>query len=153
MAAPKGEKELTRLFDEIIIDISEKGMSVISALKNRMSTQTFYTLIEDETKSKRYARATEMRADVMADEILLISDNIGSDIITLPDGREVVDHAVVQRDRLRVDSRKWLLAKLQPKKYGEKVDITSGDKPLKQVMNITVSSDKSKEAIEKLANN
>jgi hypothetical protein len=133
MAAPKGKETLDKLFDEIIVDIAEKGMSAIAALKGRMSTQTFYVLLEDEEKSKRYARATEMRSDVMANEILEISDNVGGDMIKLPDGREVVDNAVVQRDRLRVDSRKWLLAKLHPKKYGEKLDVTSNQESISSI--------------------
>lgn len=123
MAAPKGEKELKRLFVEIINDISENGMSLIAALKGKMAASTFYELLKDEEMSKTYARACEARAEVMADEILELSDNVGGDLITLKDGREVVDNAVVQRDRLRVDTRKWLLAKLHPKKYGDKLDV------------------------------
>jgi hypothetical protein len=69
----------------------------------------------------------------MAEEILEIADNVGGDMMTLADGREVIDNAVVQRDRLRVDARKWLLAKLQPKKYGEKIDITSDFEPIGKI--------------------
>jgi hypothetical protein len=112
MAAPKGDKELNRLFDEIINDISENGKSLIAALKGRMSASTFYGMIQDKEKSQIYARACESRAEVMANEILEISDS--------PESK---DNAVVQRDRLRVDTRKWLLAKLHPKKYGDKLDV------------------------------
>lgn len=129
-AAPKGDDKLEKLFDEIIIDISENGSSIIAAVKGRMSTQTFYVLLKDEEKSKRYARACEIRADLMAEEMLQISDNVGGDLIELADGREVVDNAVVQRDKLRVDTRKWLLAKMYPKKYGDKVDVTSGNEAI-----------------------
>jgi len=104
----KSNKDYDSLFDEIIIEIAEEGKSARDAIKGKMSTQTFYVLLEDEEKSKRYARATEMRAEVMANETLTISDSKGTD---------------VNRDRLRVDTRKWLLSKLQPKKYGDKLDI------------------------------
>jgi hypothetical protein len=137
MAAPKGDKALDRMFDDVITDIAENGTSAIAALKKvKMSTATFYKLLRDDEKLKRYARATEMRAEVMAEEILTIADNTGGDIITLPDGREVTNHEVVNRDRLRVDARKWLLAKLQPKKYGDKIDVTSGNEPITAV-NVT----------------
>lgn len=119
----KSNKDYDSLFTEVMIEISEQGKSAIAALKGKMSTQKFYELLENEANAKRYARACEMRAEVMANEILFISDNIGNDMVTLADGREVVDNAVVQRDRLRVDSRKWLLSKLQPKKYGDKLDV------------------------------
>lgn len=61
--------------------------------------------------SARYALAREIGALTMADEILEIADNKGED---------------VQRDRLRVDTRKWLLAKVLPKVYGDKT-MVSGD--------------------------
>jgi outer membrane lipoprotein-sorting protein len=38
--------------------------------------------------------------------------------------------AAVQAQRLRVDTRKWLMAKMKPKVYGEKLDLTSDGKVL-----------------------
>jgi hypothetical protein len=32
----------------------------------------------------------------------------------------------INRSRLRVDTRKWYLSKLAPKRYGEKVDVNVG---------------------------
>src|SRR5262245_36273727 len=70
--------------------------------------------------SEQYARARERQADVLAGQILEISDDGSRDTIQTEDG-EVVNHEHIQRSRLRVDSRKWLASKLAPKKYGEKV--------------------------------
>lgn len=142
MAAPKGKKTLDILFDEIIIDISENGKSAISALQGRMSTQTFYALLKDDEKSKRYARATEMRADRMAEDIINIADSVGDDLITLPDGRELENQKVISRDKLRVDSRKWLLAKLHPKKYGDKMDVTTDGNPIQQLPPVIIKTKK-----------
>jgi len=36
----------------------------------------------------------------------------------------------VQRDRLRVDTRKWYLSKIMPKKYGDKLDVTTREEKL-----------------------
>ncbi len=36
----------------------------------------------------------------------------------------LVDHEHIQRSRLRVDARKWLMSKMAPKKYGEKLQHT-----------------------------
>jgi len=138
MAAPKGKEKKEILFDEVINEIALNGKSLLQASKGRMTPNTFYELLKDETKLQRYARATDDRADLMADEILSISDNVGHDLVTLPDGREVVDNAVVQRDRLRVDSRKWLLAKLRPKKYGDKIDVTSDGEKIQQLPSVTI---------------
>jgi hypothetical protein len=133
MAANKGRDKLEKLFNEIISDISENGMSAISAMKGKMSSATFYDLIKDNERLNKYARATELRAEKLADEMLEIADNFEHDIITTEDGRKVIDNAVVNRDRLRVDSRKWLLAKLHPKKYGDKIDMTSNNESINPV--------------------
>src|SRR6516162_3151104 len=55
------------------------------------------------------ARAEE-QADKLAKEILELSDKIEDD-----------NPVKVQRARLQVDSRKWLAARLAPKKYGDQV--------------------------------
>lgn len=73
---------------------------------------------------EQYARAREVQADTLFDEILDIADDSSGDRkIVGRDGeeREVCDTEFVQRARLRVDARKWMAGKLQPKKYGEKV--------------------------------
>ena len=72
-----------------------------------------------------YTRATSTRADHLFDEILEIADNRGGDVVIKDDGNETIDQAVIQRDRLRVDARKWALSKMIPKKYGDKIDINS----------------------------
>ena len=62
---------------------------------------------------EQYAMAREVQAETMADEIVSIDDGNGMGI------EEKV--ALSARDRLRVDSRKWVASKLLPKKYGDKV--------------------------------
>jgi len=143
MAAPKGKEKKEILFNEAINEIAINGKSLLQAVKGKMTANTFYDLLKDEKKLQRYARATDDRADMMADEILSISDNVGHDLVILPDGREVVDNAVVQRDRLRVDSRKWLLAKLRPKKYGDQLDVTSGGEKIQQLPTINIMTKES----------
>lgn len=122
MAANKGKEAIEVLFNEVIEEMAENGKSLYSALKGRLSSATFYDYLDkDEERLKKYARATELRAEKMAEETLEISDNQGEDVTTDKDGKEYVNHNVINRDRLRVDTRKWLLAKLHPKKYGEKI--------------------------------
>ena len=113
------EEDIERIFRFICSEI-ERGKSLISILTKNdemPSTQTFYKWIdEDVDKSKRYARATSQRAEFMFEEILDISDK------STPEN--------VQVDKLRVDSRKWMLAKMQPTKYGDKIDITTKDQAI-----------------------
>lgn len=69
-----------------------------------------------------YARAREDQADTLADEIQAIADEpmIGSKVTTKANGDvETVQGDMIEHRRLRVDARKWIAAKLRPRKYGE----------------------------------
>ncbi len=68
-----------------------------------------------------YARAREDQADTLADEIVDIADET-PDIVTDDEkGVFMIDGAAIQRQRLRVDARKWVAAKLKPRKYGDRI--------------------------------
>ena len=104
----------------------EDGEAIRTILqeKDMPNTETFYKWLDDDKdKTKQYARACEFRADNIFEDILVISDNQEHDVYTDDDGKEQVNHNVIQRARLRVDSRKWMLGKMNPKKYGEKIDL------------------------------
>lgn len=77
----------------------------------------------------RYARAREERADFWADQIVQISDDGSNDTYELDDGSKKVEHDHIQRSRLRVDTRKWLMARMAPKRYGEfqRTELTGAD--------------------------
>lgn len=79
-------------------------------------------VIRMEKFRQQYAEAREMQAEIWADEITDIADDSSQDRTVIDrEGREIeiVDHDHINRSRLRVDSRKWLLSKLLPKKYGD----------------------------------
>lgn len=130
------EEQVNTIFKDVLKQIG-KGKALRNVLKDKEmpSTQTFYKwLEEDESKSKRYARATELRAENIFEDILDIADNNTADIIT-KDGEERTNNDAIQRSRLMVDARKWHLAKLHPKKYGDKIETTiqGGDKPIQTI--------------------
>jgi hypothetical protein len=92
----------------------------------------------DAELADRYARAREDLIERIANETMAIADQAFTEIEeqTLDaKGKPVaVKKKVpvdVQRARLQVDTRKWLLSKLAPKKYGEKLELTGDpDRPL-----------------------
>ncbi len=71
--------------------------------------------------AEQYAQAKRIQADLLAEEILEISDDSSNDFIEDKEGNEKLNSEHVQRSRLRVDSRKWIACKLLPKVYGDKV--------------------------------
>ncbi len=79
---------------------------------------------EHEEFSQQYARAREVQAEVLADELADIADDRSNDFTKDKDGKAVVDHEHIQRSRLRVDTRKWIASKLLPKRYGDKLQHT-----------------------------
>jgi hypothetical protein len=69
----------------------------------------------------QYAHAREAQADHWAEEIIEISDDGTGDVIVDDEGNERVNNDVINRSKLRVDTRKWLMARMAPKKYGDKI--------------------------------
>ena len=78
------------------------------------------------SRAEMYARAREDRSDKLADEIVAISDECEYQPVTDMSGKTVAlvfDKTAVARNKLRVDARKWIAAKLKPRVYGDKVQV------------------------------
>lgn len=75
----------------------------------------------------RYVRARESQAEAWSDSILDLADESSRDtkVVTRDDGSEyeVADHEWMNRSKLRVDTRKWLMAKLHPTRYGDSMEL------------------------------
>lgn len=65
-----------------------------------------------------YAQAKMVQADLLAEECIEISDDSSRDTIIDSEGYEKANTEYIARSRLRIDTRKWLAAKLLPKQYG-----------------------------------
>lgn len=92
------------------------------------SQGTVWHWIDDDREgfAGRYARARDRQMERWADELLSIADDGSNDWMQRnnpdnPGWQANGEH--VQRSRLRSDNRKWLLSKLRPDKYGEKVTL------------------------------
>lgn len=57
----------------------------------------------------------------IAEDIVEIADEIPLAEFPMADGTTAqrVDNGAIQRNKLRVDTRKWIMSKLAPKKYGD----------------------------------
>jgi hypothetical protein len=93
------------------IDEIANGKSIHEACKTAgMSYSSFHNYVSSPDYLDKYARAMEKRADFIFSEIIDIADNNDP-------------NADVQRDKLRVDARKWVVSKMLPKKYGDKIQL------------------------------
>lgn len=80
----------------------------------------------------QYALAREAMMEHFADEILEIADDGSNDWMERETERgtvTVVDHEHISRSKERIETRKWLMGKCAPKKYGDKtqMQVTGAD--------------------------
>jgi hypothetical protein len=106
-----------------VIEAIADGVTLRAVAKNEgISASAIIRFVQnDESFAKQYAHAKEIQLEAFADEIMQIADS--------------ADEKTVNAARLQVDSRKWLLSKLVPKKYGDKLDLNhSGEVAVKRVI-------------------
>ena len=118
----------------------ENGSSLRKALKeNKLSSKSFFEWVEKieiidgvDTKPniKHYTRACEERHDALFEEIIEIADETENDKV-----KGVLNSEAIQRSKLRVDARKWVLSKMNPKKYGDSTTLKheGGETPIETV--------------------
>lgn len=117
-----------RKIANVVLAGMRSGMSAFKACQVAgVNQSTFNLWLNDDAElAADYARAREDLIERMAQEVLELSD---VDVGLQPDGKK--DWAAVQKHKLQVDTRKWLLSKLAPKKFGDKLELTGDpDRPL-----------------------
>ena len=94
----------------------------------------------DESLAIAYARARDVGFDAIAADCLEIADNTSNDTkVTGDDEREVANTEWISRSKLRVETRLKLLAKWDPKRYGDKTLIGSDpENPLPAGFNVNL---------------
>lgn len=103
----------------------ESLAAICSSSEMPCRSTVFKWLAEKPEFSDLYARAREAQADALADEIVHIADTpqIGSKTVSKATGLEITEGDMIEHRRLQVDARKWMAAKLAPKKYGERLGV------------------------------
>ena len=75
----------------------------------------------DERKAKQDGRDMKERQETMFEEMIDIANEDCKESRCSEKGNEytVTDAAKVQHQRLKIDAQKWVLGKMNPKKYGD----------------------------------
>lgn len=111
--------------------VDGKSLRTICKADGMPSCQTVYSWLRTRPEFlDQYARAKEDAADAFAEEMLDIADEASNDWMAANDPDNPgyrLNGEAINRSRLRVDTRKWIAAKLKPKKYGEKVSVGGAD--------------------------
>lgn len=87
---------------------------------------------------EQYAHARQVQAEYLLDELIDIADDSSKDYVIV-DGQERLDQEHIQRAKLRIDTRKWNIEKLAPKRYGAKQQLehTGSDGGAIETINVT----------------
>lgn len=133
------------IFDAILSDIATHGNVRRAVRDSGFDIKQFYReTARDDATRQRYARAKQDGLDSLADEIIELADlsRKGTKMRETKDGPMIETGDMVERSRLQIESRKWLLAKLAPKKYGEKLELDArvsvGDAIVNRLMRVRV---------------
>jgi hypothetical protein len=102
--------------------IAGEGIAQIGKSDHLPAASTIYRkMAEDEEFRTRIARAREAQQEAIIDETVDLADT------ATPDDWQVV--------KLRIWARQWRASKLAPKKYGDKLDLTTGGDKLGREVN------------------
>lgn len=129
-------EDVVRLSNGVLDAMSDLNMSTRKACTlHGLPLRTFLNWVDASPSLQvQYASARALLLEHMAEDFLDITDG---DVPTLMNGG--MDSAAVADKRLRADSRKWLLSKLAPKKYGDKLEMTGRDGgPMDHNVSLTV---------------
>ena len=136
--------KFTKELGEEICRRIASGRTTLSVSKDEdmPHRETIALWVLDEKKkefSDLYARARNLLLEHWSDEIVEIAQDDSRDVLetttSYTDSKGNVterdekrsDNTAVNRDKLRTDSRKWLLSKLKPERYGDKLELNGKD--------------------------
>jgi hypothetical protein len=125
---PGPETKLTPQVEAIILELTANTTDSLKRIcdKNKGVLPAPGTIrrwiAENELFRDKYTRAKEEQADVMAEEISDIADELAR--------KKDLTHEQIGAAKLRMEARKWSASKLKPKKYGDRTDITTGGESL-----------------------
>lgn len=131
-------KEIERTREDKCMEVLDYALNTLKSIRTSIKdlgiidrSEFYRELAENKALCDHYARVKEDISDALFEEIIEIAD-------TEEEGEEVEvtvsDDGVstktkrgdkLRQRQLRIDARKWVVAKMNPKKYGNKVDVTT----------------------------
>jgi len=108
---------------------------VLSEDKGMPTGDTFWKWVQKQsTLADRVTQAREAGVEALLSEVIEIADTANGDAYIDHDkaGKPIarIDGEAIQRSKLRVESRFKYAQMIAPRKYGDKLDVTSGGEPL-----------------------
>jgi hypothetical protein len=120
--------------NKIALDICEqitKGKSLNRICKSDLmpSISTAFKWLDKHSEFRdNYTQARKEQAETIFEEMIDIADESTNDFMTDENGHKKVDQEAMARTRLRIETRKWVLGKMRPKKYSDKLQVDHSGK-------------------------
>jgi hypothetical protein len=152
MAKPTEKQKIEDVFPEICARVASGELLTDICESFGFTRSWFYLwLSADAARVDAYARAREQQQHAWADDIVKLADvcRVGNKVTEKGDGTvETVTADRVERTRLQIESRKWLMARLNPRAYGDKqaVELSGKDGGPIQTTQIVVHRGKAPKA-------
>jgi hypothetical protein len=106
---------LDKIFNELAMGSTLKAAAIRNGLDNKDLGALYMLVRKDKAIRAVYDVARELQAESFLDEIIDISDDSGKD--RLENGR--VNHEVVNRSKLKIETRKFAMGSMVKKRFGE----------------------------------
>jgi len=106
-----------KIFSAILTQVAEGGRisSICNGTPPYPSYPSWFRWLAGSADLRyRYAQARHMLVERYADEIVMIADG------KLPMDEDAAEPSSPQRDRLRIDARRWVMGKLNPAFWGDR---------------------------------
>lgn len=135
---PNTTRAADPLMQSMLADYVSDGMPLIKACDALgLSRMAVYSNIEKDEKFRAAMEAARaIGYDKLAEECLAIADDTSEDVTQGKFG-PVANKEFIARSRVRVDTRRWLLSKWHPKRYGEKLEVETHNRNL----DVSISDD------------
>lgn len=133
-------KQKQKIFNDICNSVVKNKISFNKAVeRSEISLVTFYDwLAKNEEFKAPYNYAREIRSDVLFEEIIEIADTPeeGSKVKCTPKGTITETGDMTEHRRLKIDARKWVVSKMNPKKYGNIPEVKDAETDNEITINI-----------------
>lgn len=114
-------------FEEILYNIAFEGETLRGQLKEKgINPRDFHKYLDEDStneRKKQYTRACEERADALFMKLSELINDPEYGVVVDEYGNRRIDNGSVNKRKLEIDTLKWQISKLAPKKYGDKLEL------------------------------
>lgn len=145
------KEEQEKLFIELCESVVDNNTSFKREMDVRNVSYSVFNkiLIANPHLAEIYQIARIARCDYLFEEVIEIADTPiqGDEVTTEEDENGVITKTITKRSdqyrhrQIQIDARKWAVQRINPTKYGDKIDITSDNKAINQVAIFQIPDD------------